>query len=358
MRQSRCRWENVFSWVSPDLSLVGLFQLSFEGTAVCLSFAQIYLKSLGLLCRSDLDWFKEYLKNRYNSSSIVDPRLVFGSPVLGPEKNQDWTGPRLIGTANSQDRKRPKTAVRSSVPHNLEIRGPVKDRLRPVWTGLFTTKASHIFIKFHLILSNNCLHSKFSPHQHQQHQQQIVQLSSQPPSPPHSLLPTLVSSHETRHVNTLHIVPLPPSIFSTRNNNDGMAGRADGNHGTNRGRKRCARLFFSCFSFLMRNGSHGSPWGRREEGIAPHFFSGARRGDPLLTLFSRQRCEEGIAPPRRFFHARIWSTGLARTRLQWVAAQFASTGGVFCHPPSFPRLKRETEVLSTLPTPPSCWNTS
>jgi hypothetical protein len=58
--------------------------------------------------------------------------VVFGSPVSKPEKNRDWTGPRLIRTANSQDRKRPKTAVRSSVLHNL---GNSR-------TGLFTTKAS------------------------------------------------------------------------------------------------------------------------------------------------------------------------------------------------------------------------
>ena len=36
--------------------------------------------------------------------------LVFGSPVSQPEKDRDWTGPRPIRTANSQDRKRLKTA--------------------------------------------------------------------------------------------------------------------------------------------------------------------------------------------------------------------------------------------------------
>jgi len=45
--------------------------------------------------------------------------VVFGSPVSKPEKDRDWTGPRPIRTTNSQDRKRLKTAVRSSVLHNL-----------------------------------------------------------------------------------------------------------------------------------------------------------------------------------------------------------------------------------------------
>ena len=59
--------------------------------------------------------------SREISCSTVPLGLVFGSLVSQPEKDRDWTRPRLIRTANSQDRKRPKTAVRSSVLHNLGI---------------------------------------------------------------------------------------------------------------------------------------------------------------------------------------------------------------------------------------------
>jgi hypothetical protein len=41
--------------------------------------------------------------------------LVFGSPVPGPPKDRDWTGPRPARTENLMDRLRPQPAVRSSV---------------------------------------------------------------------------------------------------------------------------------------------------------------------------------------------------------------------------------------------------
>ena len=68
------------------------------------------------------------------------PLLVFEGPVLGPPKDRDWTGPRPIRTGKLKDRLRPgpRSGLRSILIWNL--RGPIKNRFKPVSTGLLIHK--------------------------------------------------------------------------------------------------------------------------------------------------------------------------------------------------------------------------
>jgi hypothetical protein len=55
-----------------------------------------------------------------NWDLVSEEKLVFGSPVLGLPKNRDWTGPRPEKDRNLLRPVKTKTAVRSSVHHNLK----------------------------------------------------------------------------------------------------------------------------------------------------------------------------------------------------------------------------------------------